>query len=310
MSQTPQQAERFSPEAPPGSSTPLWRNRWFWRLALFLGAAGLTALLVTSQWHPFWMAKYRQRIKTLRDNDALNEAAAECDKAIAAYPGVPDFYYERGRVWREQEKYAEALADLDKVLTMNRTFGDGYIERGRVHARRRDYPRALADLAEARKWHSETDYDLLNEHAYIRALAKTELPEGLVDIEKALALLAQDIAKIERGSAKAVLAAHVQATYLDTRGYILHLLEQDAQALLDLDQAIAQEEEFYAHRVQAYSAGAEPPPRWLRQKELIEEGLGTLYHHRGLVHEKLGNVEKTKADFKRRDELGFDPAKE
>ncbi len=129
----------------------------------------------------------------------------------------------------------------------------------------------------------------LNLRAYARAIANMELQEGLDDINKALAQPLDNT--IEFG------------TFLDTRGYLLHLLGRDDEALKDMDQAIAiatQERRMLIHqtfRINLREADAD-----------LKQTLAVMYHHRGLVQEKLGHNDEAQSDLRRGKEMGYDPA--
>lgn len=308
MQQASNEVDRFTAQAPP-AGPPIWRRWWFWVVVYGTLLLGVAALVVSTQWDTYWQAKYKYEIATLRERGKLEEAAAVCEEAIAAYPDSAEFYFERAVVRHAQEKYDLALADLDHVLKGSPTFGEGYVERGHIHMKLRDYPKALADLAEARKWGSEADHVLLNDHAYLRALAGQDLTLALEDINQALYLLEQDTAAMTRSGALAA-ANYRKAIYLDTRGYLLFLTGENDKALADLDVAIQLFEKFLERTAEAASSAKDSAAALERRKKDLNESLGALCHHRGLVHEKLGNDDKAAADFKRRDELGFDPAKE
>src|SRR5262249_20077821 len=128
-----------------------------------------------------------------------------------------------------------------------------------------------------------------NERAYVRAVAGVELKDALDDVQRAIELAGRPV-----------------AAYLDTRGYLYHLLNRQDEALQDLDQAIT-------------LAEAEGPwglqPRGFRRAGASElemrryrENLSVLYHHRGQVHQSLGKEELSTRDFERGKELGYNPA--
>jgi tetratricopeptide (TPR) repeat protein len=129
---------------------------------------------------------------------------------------------------------------------------------------------------------------LLNDHAYMCALAQMELPSGEHDIEEAIQIAGNDPA------------------YLDTRGYVRFRLAHYDAALDDMQMAIRIEE------------GQERSGQYdERDLRLLHRYLAVMYHHRGEIYEKLGDDEKNKdravfkqkaeIDFHRADQLGFDP---
>ena len=105
-----------------------------------------------------------------------------------------------------------------------------------------------------------------NNRAYNLALAGKQLERALEDVDKALELHGPDEA------------------FLDTRGYLLYLLDRPLEALADLDSAI---ELLRRHRLRS------------------GDGAGEIYYHRALVHQKLGNRDLSDADFRRAKQLGY-----
>jgi tetratricopeptide (TPR) repeat protein len=136
--------------------------------------------------------------------------------------------------------------------------------------------------------------DPWNNRAYARALANIDLEEALADVEKALAIEPDN------------------AAYLDTRGYLHHLLGNNEAALADLDRAV---EEIAKERRMRFEAGEQAKqegvsPELVEQMEReFEQNQSVIYHHRGLVHQALGNAEKAEADNKLAEDLGYDPEK-
>ena len=105
-----------------------------------------------------------------------------------------------------------------------------------------------------------------NNRAYNLALAGKQLERALEDVETALELHGPDEA------------------FLDTRGYLLYLLDRPDEALADLDSAI---ELRHRHRLGSGN------------------GAGEIYYHRALIHQKLGNRNLSDADFRRAKQLGY-----
>src|SRR5262249_20618599 len=120
--------------------------------------------------------------------------------------------------------------------------------------------------------------ETLNTRAYARAVLNTELKEGLDDIDRALSEIPNN------------------AAFLDTRGYVLHKLGRDEQALVDMDQAIAQSER---ERRSSLDRAAQ---------EEFNHNLAVMYHHRGEIYQKLGQDDKAEVDLRRGETLGYDPA--
>ena len=52
-----------------------------------------------------------------------------------------------------------------------------------------------------------------------------------------------------------------------------------------------------------------PPPQFsFRSRDEIKRNLAVMYHHRGLIYQKLEQADKAKDDFERAARWGYDPA--
>jgi tetratricopeptide (TPR) repeat protein len=121
-----------------------------------------------------------------------------------------------------------------------------------------------------------------------------ELQEGLTDIETAL--------KSEGN--------RDNAEFLDTRGYLLYLLDRNEEALKDLDRALKLSEQARnAFIFQQNPFGRRGPIRSRAEQEENDHSLAVMYHHRGLIHEKLGHKEQAEEDLQHGKDLGYAPEK-
>jgi tetratricopeptide (TPR) repeat protein len=300
--------QTFSPEPPP--SVPVFRRARFWRIAAIVFAAIVVGWCVKQFWGPFWKESHRANIRSALQGDDLDKALAACNRAIEAHPEELPFYLTRAEIFRLKKEYAAALKDCDFVLKENPSAAEAYLIRAQVRHMLRDYRGAVADYTEVRKWLSETEFGSLNERAYARALGKFELTEALEDAQKAV----QGLAEVEP-PAKAPTQARLEweegmAAYLDTRGYIFHLLGEQEKGLADLDRALDLMSNFAKYALDPANTSGRKPGAAARLQANIHQTLGTLHHHRGLIYEALGKTTEAEADFKKRDEYGFDPAKE
>jgi tetratricopeptide (TPR) repeat protein len=159
-----------------------------------------------------------------------------------------------------------------------------------VYQRLARHPEAIRDATQALTLSRGGDPDPWNERAYVRAIAGLELEEGLDDVQQAIDLYGAP-----------------NAAYLDTRGYLYHLLGRQEEALTDLNEAIA-----LAEREDPWGAAHERRPRegrgGERDRRRHDENLSVLYHHRGLVLAALGRDEEAQADLTRAESLGYNPA--
>ncbi|MFM1903485.1 MAG: hypothetical protein RLZZ440_1385 [Planctomycetota bacterium] len=152
-----------------------------------------------------------------------------------------------------------------------------------------DFDQALraADLAVGLA--GEGDPDALNHRAYMRALANRDLEHALADINRAL-----------EGS------GGESPEFLDTRGYILHLLGRQQEALDDLNLAVgATQDERRRLLLLAPHVDADEFAYRLRT---MDHGLAVMLHHRGLACQALGLAAQADQDFATAKNKGFDPS--
>jgi len=269
------------------------RGRWV-LLALLLLVA--VALVVES---PLMSAGrraignfYLQRAQQQHLNGDLPAALAEIDAALGYFHDEPGVYELRGR-WRlEAKDFEGSLADFTQAIEMDGKWSQSFLDRSLVYQRMGRQREALDDLNQAVKYRTARDPLPFNARAYGRALAGVELEGALEDVEQAILFD----------------TAGNNPAFLDTRGYIHYLLGHYEQALQDLNQAIKHAE---AEQKQVEKLGAQPgrDQRLLaRAIKYCHETLAVLYHHRGQIHEKLGDSVQAKSDLKRGDQLGYNPA--
>jgi tetratricopeptide (TPR) repeat protein len=134
------------------------------------------------------------------------------------------------------------------------------------------------------------DPDALNHRAYIRALAGRDLEAALVDINRALA-----------GSGAE------SAEFLDTRGYILHLLGRQQEAIDDLNAAVAATQED--RRQLLILAGHLRDEEFAYRLRAVDHGLAVMLQHRGLACQALGLEAQARQDFAIAKNKGFDPSR-
>jgi tetratricopeptide (TPR) repeat protein len=163
-----------------------------------------------------------------------------------------------------------------------------YRSRSWIHVRLEHKEKALADATHAVDLFSSPD--MWNARAYGRAILGTELDDALADIEKA----------IQQGGP--------MPEFLDTRGYVLHLLGRDEAALEDMNRAILITEQ----KKNLYSARKSPRMSdrdFIRLQQEIDNSLAVMYHHRGLIYKGLGRDLDADKDLSEAKTLGYDPAR-
>lgn len=237
-------------------------------------------------------AYYQASAKRKFEKGDFAGAIEDLDRAIESIPDDPSLYFVRGSCRYEEGMFKESLEDFDKVIELSPTYADGYQARGQVLMRLGRHREAIDDFTVQIKETPPTRADPWNSRAYARALAKVDLEEGLVDVEKALAI------EPDNGA------------YLDTRGYLHHLLGNNEAALVDLDRAvekIAEERKLNFEAAESAKQKGLSPELADRMERVFEESQAVIYYHRSLVHKALGNTEQAEADKKLADDLGYDP---
>ncbi|MGD9647372.1 MAG: tetratricopeptide repeat protein [Pirellulales bacterium] len=242
----------------------------------------------------------------------FKQAIADIDQAIAMAPSDLNWYLDRARYHLEAGDFKASLTDFNHVIKANPNNAEAYQGRSRVTQREGRYADALADLTKALELSPASEPAPWNNRAYGRALANTELAEGLDDVERALRLLKQQMTEIPSSAAeRAMIVAGFhgeEAGYLDTRGYLQHLLGEQQKALDDLNRA------FELHKEYRTAVLDEAKSRNLGDAQLkflkthLDHTDAVILHHRGLVHRALGDEKQADADLRWADELGYNPA--
>lgn len=257
-----------------------------------------------------------------RKYDANDEAGAIDDlgSAIRWLPaGAPELaplYAERGK-WRakavrdgDPERLQAGLDDLNTALEINAGYFGAYTVRATIYQRLGKHEQAIADLnaavalldgASLEKQHASVYY---NDRAYGLAIAYAAAHGEQAAAGKADASLVQALADIDLAMRyRPGRSAH----YLDTRGYILYLMGDAAEALADLDQALQTGHQEQQTDLEQLSLRGASPGMLVRAHRHWDETLSVLYYHRSLAHEKLGHADLALADRQRAEKLGYNP---
>jgi hypothetical protein len=216
---------------------------------------------------------YAHRAALRMEQKDLNGALEDCDRALAIAPPVKSSYalYQRALVYQRLGKHDLALMDIEQLVDLARQGAQPHLVSGdQVFGL--DYPAAL------------------NLRAYARALAEQDVELGLKDIEEAFQRTGSDD----------------NAAYLDTRGYLRYLAGDLTEAQQDTERAVRMAEQSLAVFESQEPVG-DPRVRARQHKQLQQE-LGVLLQHRGLVYQALQHAEQAADDFRRAEEYGYNPA--
>ncbi len=227
--------------------------------------------------------KSRQAEQKLREGD-LAGAVSDLTTALDWSPDNFRCRFFRAEARLQLKDLEGCLADLNWILTAGpriQRLQQAALQRRAFVLVRLGRGREAIDDAHALVRFAPQDPTALNDRAYIRALAnvsREELEAGLADIEAAIAQVGDD-----------------NAAFLDTRGYLLHLLGQHTKALEDLNRAIELTESGF---------------EWgfARGIQRRSEDLAVMLHHRGQVYRALKQEAKAEEDLSRAEELGYDPS--
>ncbi|WP_146118952.1 tetratricopeptide repeat protein [Blastopirellula marina] len=225
-----------------------------------------------------------------------NDQAIELGEQALSWSGdSPQAHLRMAELFYRVGRTDEALALLEKSDEFS-SDDLTYLEmKGFLLSRMGKHEEALAladkliEQAKAGKFHL---HRALNIRAYSTALAWSDdagLPPESLD--RAL----NDIGE-------SIKIYGVEASYLDTRGYVKHFAGDNEGALQDLNTAV---EMYDAALVKL----AEEEEVWGSMKEVrlqqMRGVLGVLYHHRGETLQALGRDEEAEKDLKRADRLGY-----
>ena len=99
------------------------------------------------------MAKTDDRLAL--DEQAASEAAPVLTEAERHDPESADAYVRRGMRFAEQNDLERAVQNYDRALEIDPEHADAYYRRGGAFLRLKEWAKAKADLAAARKYGSE-----------------------------------------------------------------------------------------------------------------------------------------------------------
>ncbi len=236
--------------------------------------------------------------ESVLDGD-LESAENNIDKAINWGPENPILYLRRSEIRLQRNDLSGSLEDCERALALDGSgFGDGLMQRLLVYQRMGQHELALADADRMVEESANAGQRAvaLNIRAYGRALANCEPQKGLDDIQAAFE----------------ALATEDNAAFLDTRGYLLYLIGDFEQALVDVELAVQMAEDDRSSVAMQRQTLLEQgfDERLIdRQQKQMRESLAVLYQHRGLVYEALGRMEEANADFELAKEYGYNPEK-
>jgi tetratricopeptide (TPR) repeat protein len=168
-----------------------------------------------------WQLASAIRFRSRGEKEAGYE---KLNSAIDWFPQNPDLLLQRAE-WRLADgKREEALADCDRMLEVSGKSVESLQLHSQFLQNAGEFRRAVDDWKHIDEFSQRsgrpTRPEALNGLAYAQALAKVDLGAALAHVNEALEI------------------APDSSAMLDTRGFILHLQDQEPQALEDMDRAV------------------------------------------------------------------------
>lgn len=264
---------------------------------LFL-AAVIAGLVVPTLLAPVAMPLIREAVvawsleqATLHEvQDDLPTAVSHMSRAIDWYGQDPELLCMRAMLRLENRDAAGAIADAEQAAREMPTSPTPARVRALASVVAGE-PEAAIEAAElAVRLSGAGDPEALNHRAYIRALVGRDLSEALADIDAALA--ARDDEPVE---------------FLDTRGFLLHLLGRQQEAIDQLNLAI---DGMQRERRQAMLLAERVDRVQLaRRLRWLDHSLAVMHHHRALACQAIGLEAQAEQDFETARQKGFDPSR-
>ena len=238
------------------------------RWPLILSGTLVAALLLSALAFPGEVARwYLAAALEAYTEGDVAAALSHVDRAIAWDPHSSRLYQFRTLVYQRLGRHADAVRDWNIIVEAVR----------KQHARHPEPTRY--ELAQS-----------LNNRAYARALGQIEIDRGLADIQEAFEILGtEDVSYM-----------------LDTRGYLRHLAGADLQAKSDLQRAIQLAQSSATSGLGKAPDTLRPDGGLVLDGQTVRE-LAVLYHHRGLIHRRLGESREAEADLELAERLGYGP---
>jgi len=229
---------------------------------------------------------------------AEREVRGDLAGAVAAMSWAIDWHGDdvdllclRSTLKLENRDAPGAIADADRALAVAPTNPRPARVRAIAHVVDGDPDAALADAELVIGLSARGDPEALNHRAYIRALVGRHLDEALADIDAALA---------GTGASDA-------PELLDTRGFVLHLLGRQQEAVDQLNVAIDGLQR--RRRELAMLAGRMDAVELARRRRWLDHSLAVMFHHRGLACRALGLDGQADQDREAALKKGFDPTR-
>jgi tetratricopeptide (TPR) repeat protein len=289
-----------------------FRFRW-WLLVLLLPILfGETAVAALRQ---YLARQFVQAALEERRHDELAQALASANRALfwepdqfekwQGYKARAQAYEDMQGQWQESfDDWSEVIKRLDNPVHSKPQFAvplrEAYTHRAWVAERLGRHRQAIADSNTALNLGGDESERalLLNQRAYIRALANTELTQALDDVDRSLQIRSDE------------------PEVIDTRAYVLYRLGKYDWALKEINDAINQWSRVMGSV--PWQRGGGGPQVWIQEDDdysaqdyrIYRESLAVMYHHRAEIRKKLGQQAESDEDMRRAETYGYDQARD
>lgn len=297
----------------PESLLPLKVSAQILQKAGKLDDMGRIDLILQAQLTPAQKAEaHLEKSQILRRMRRWDDAIAEFDKA-ADYDGELRPSEKRLALLLAAGREEDALREVNQLLktaTSDRQKVALHLALAEVYQLSSNWNEAIREFDEAASLKPDLRPSPQRLNLLLLAQRTEEARQELADLEKALAsswesqasidntvayfsaLLNQDLEKALQRAERALAASGNDPAVLDTRGYILHRLGRNEQAIDDLQRAVGE---------------LEPSSAALKPGDPRAKNFAVIVYHRSLILEALGKSSEAEQDRKRVRELGFEP---
>lgn len=222
--------------------------------------------------------------------DDVAGAVSHLSRAISWHGDHPDLLSMRALARLEDRDAEGALADIRLAEGLAPLASQPVRIRAVVHVVLGQADEAVAAADRAAELAGADAAAAVNHRAYIRGLVARDLDAALADIEQVVAN--ED---------------ETPPAFIDTHGFLLHLVGRHQEAIDQLNRAIAgmrEERQAFARRFGRSGSTAAA----VRLRE-IDQALAVMYHHRSLACGAIGLAGQADQDGQLAREKGFDPSR-
>jgi len=272
--------------------------------------------------NPNYAEAYANRANSYVGLKQYDKGIADCDEAIRLKPELYQAYDIRADAYEYQGQYDKAIADLNEVIRLQPNLAEAYIDRGYAYLNLNQFEASIADSTEAIRLNPNLGL-AFNNRGYCR-INLQQYDAAIADLTEAIRLNPDmAFAYSNRGEAynnlkqyKAGIADCTEAIRLNPnlvnayiqRGYAYLNVKQYDAGIADSAEAIRLNPNLaigYNNRgfgyvcLKQYSAGIADYTEAIR----LNPNFGLAYLNRSFAYQQVGEIQKSKADKARGEQL-------